>query len=128
MIGVTYFAGLCAILVVVVNHFHYSSGTKLPRAYVATDDLNNILNSAHVTGLLRKKLASLQQNKEHDLVVLIDASSGVGPKDFQYEVEFAGSILSGFKVSAKCTRVAILPFSSSVTSVRTIDKNWVNMN
>ncbi|XP_053677965.1 sushi, von Willebrand factor type A, EGF and pentraxin domain-containing protein 1-like [Anopheles nili] len=57
-----------------------------------------------------------------DIVFLIDASSSVGPNNFQSELRFVKKLLAGFDVSMARTRIAIVTFSSRKKIVRHVDQ------
>lgn len=91
---------------------------KLSPGSTARSILQTTINSDETFGHLKKKLETMQQTDEHDIVFLVDVSYSVGKKNFRFEIKFIRKILSGFKISRNCTRVAIVPFSYSITQVR----------
>lgn len=110
---------LIEVVLLIFNFPHLSFGKfKLERASITTNDFKLISQNLNSVGFLVKKLENFERIKEHDLVFMIDASNNVGPENFQYEVEFVQKVLTGFTVSRDFTQIAVLPFSSSVTSVR----------
>ncbi|XP_049280450.1 sushi, von Willebrand factor type A, EGF and pentraxin domain-containing protein 1-like [Anopheles funestus] len=57
-----------------------------------------------------------------DIVFLIDASSSVGPSNFQSELRFVKKLLAGFDVSMNRTRIAVVTFSSRKKVIRHVDQ------
>ncbi|XP_035901734.1 sushi, von Willebrand factor type A, EGF and pentraxin domain-containing protein 1-like [Anopheles stephensi] len=57
-----------------------------------------------------------------DIVFLIDASSSVGPNNFQSELRFVKKLLAGFDVSVNRTRIAVVTFSSRKKVIRHVDQ------
>uniref|UniRef100_A0A182QJ86 Sushi, von Willebrand factor type A, EGF and pentraxin domain-containing protein 1 n=1 Tax=Anopheles farauti TaxID=69004 RepID=A0A182QJ86_9DIPT len=57
-----------------------------------------------------------------DIVFLIDASSSVGPANFQSELRFVKKLLAGFDVSVNRTRIAVVTFSSRKSIIRHVDQ------
>ncbi|KAL8570683.1 hypothetical protein ACOMHN_039118 [Nucella lapillus] len=61
------------------------------------------------------------ENRQVDLVFLVDSSASVGGVDFREEIKFVRKLLADFTVDLNTTRVAIVTFSSREKVVRQVD-------
>uniref|UniRef100_A0A182NDP0 Sushi, von Willebrand factor type A, EGF and pentraxin domain-containing protein 1 n=1 Tax=Anopheles dirus TaxID=7168 RepID=A0A182NDP0_9DIPT len=109
-----------------------STGTTAPgsdrESSDPTQDVNQLRTTAStrrtelVYGRFQEGIVRLQNSSERlDIVFLIDASSSVGPTNFQSELRFVKKLLTGFDVSVNRTRIAVVTFSSRKSIVRHVD-------
>lgn len=106
------------IFVFIYNHIGFGYLLESTNS-VAISDLNEMIKDDETVGLLKNKLESMQQEKKHDIVFLIDSSGSVGKTNFRFQLKFVRKILNGFNVGRDFTRVAIVRFSSLSKMVRT---------
>uniref|UniRef100_A0A182K190 Sushi, von Willebrand factor type A, EGF and pentraxin domain-containing protein 1 n=1 Tax=Anopheles christyi TaxID=43041 RepID=A0A182K190_9DIPT len=109
-------------------------GSTTPVTDQATLDHDQTLNSTTTTAAPDRRLqranAHFQDsisrlkgsNERLDIVFLIDASSSVGPNNFQSELRFVKKLLAGFDVSVNRTRIALVTFSSRKKVFRHVDQ------
>ncbi|PSN51815.1 Sushi [Blattella germanica] len=73
--------------------------------------------------ILKKHVNSLRmtENKQVELVFLVDSSASVGAENFESELKFVQKLLADFTVSENTTRVSVVVYSSPNNVVRHID-------
>ncbi|KAK7501166.1 hypothetical protein BaRGS_00007651, partial [Batillaria attramentaria] len=73
--------------------------------------------------ILKRHVQQLRstENRQVDLVFLVDSSASVGSVDFQEEIKFVRKLLADFTVDLNTTRVAVITFSSREKVVRQVD-------
>uniref|UniRef100_A0A182PU12 Sushi, von Willebrand factor type A, EGF and pentraxin domain-containing protein 1 n=1 Tax=Anopheles epiroticus TaxID=199890 RepID=A0A182PU12_9DIPT len=71
----------------------------------------------------QENINMLKNGKQRlDIVFLVDASSSVGPINFQSELRFVKKLLLGLDVSINRTRIAVVTFSSRKKIFRHVDQ------
>ncbi|RZB38885.1 sushi, von Willebrand factor type A, EGF and pentraxin domain-containing protein 1-like [Asbolus verrucosus] len=83
------------------------------------DSLENsiIKSKVDVLGeIFKLNIESFKNSQKQELIFLIDGSSSVGETNFKSELKFVKKLLSDVTVDYDHTRVAIVTFSSSVTT------------
>lgn len=73
--------------------------------------------------VLKRHIQALRRvsNKKVDILFLVDSSSSVGRRDFEYEIKFVRKLLADFTVDSNHTRVCVITFSSKDRVLKQID-------
>lgn len=73
--------------------------------------------------VLKRHIQALRRvsNKKVDIIFLVDSSSSVGRRDFEYEIKFVRKLLADFTVDSNHTRVCVITFSSKGRVLKQID-------
>lgn len=73
--------------------------------------------------VLKRHIQALRRvsNKKVDIIFLVDSSSSVGRRDFEYEIKFVRKLLADFTVDSNHTRVCVITFSSKDRVLKQID-------
>ncbi|KAK7100185.1 sushi, von Willebrand factor type A, EGF and pentraxin domain-containing protein 1-like isoform X2 [Littorina saxatilis] len=97
------------------DEYYNSLFRPVERSYKAKVETQGAILKRHV-----QQLRSTE-NKQVDLVFLVDSSASVGGVDFREEIKFVRKLLADFTVDINTTRVAVITFSSREKVVRQVD-------
>lgn len=94
-----------------------------PIYYRELDEDNPLFKVEHQGAVLRKHVQALKStdNKQVEVVFLVDSSASVGANNFRDELKFVKKLLSDFTVDENNTRVSLVTFSSRSKVIRHVD-------